>query len=56
MPIFDESLFHFPVRESQSVAVELLVIILDGQVTALVEQWQRVLVHDVDAVGKAACI
>lgn len=46
----DEACFDLSVREAECVDVEDFVVVLDGEVSALVDEGQRVLVHHVDAV------
>ena len=45
-----EALAHLAVGKTQSVGLELFVVVFDGQISALVEQRQRVLVHGVDGI------
>ena len=50
--ILDEALFHLTVWKPQPILIEAAVIALQRKVAALVEQRQRVLVHDIDAVER----
>ena len=46
---FGETLFHFLIWETQFIGPELPVVPLNGQITALVEDGDRIRVHGVDA-------
>ena len=50
--VFDKALLHLTVGESQLIFVKFRVVALQREVSTLVEQRQRVLVHDVDAVER----
>ena len=50
-----ESPFHLIIGKSKPVCGETFIIALDGQITALIEQWKRIDIDTVDAAQKIGC-